>query len=74
MPFQRFDERGVKRDEAFSAYAVGGLPDQEQHVLDVWPILARTVTLRCMLYLLCMVEEPHRVLAIVSSRCRKGIR
>ena len=30
MPLQRFDQRGEKRDEAFGADAVGGVPDQEQ--------------------------------------------
>jgi hypothetical protein len=36
MPFQRFDKRGEKRDEAFGVDTVGGVPDQEQHVLDFW--------------------------------------
>ena len=30
MPLQRFDQRREKRDEAFGADAVGGVPDQEQ--------------------------------------------
>ena len=46
MPFQRLKERGVKGDEACGADAVGGIPDEEEHVLEVWPILARTGTLR----------------------------
>ena len=39
MPLQRFDQRGEKRDEAFGTDAVGGMPDQEQGVLDFWPRL-----------------------------------
>ena len=74
VPFQRFDERGEKGNEAFGADAVGGIPDQEQRVLDVWPIMARAWALRCGLYLFRMIEEPYRVLAIVSSRCCKGIK
>jgi hypothetical protein len=35
MPFQRLNERGEKGDEAFGADAVGGVPDQEQCVLDI---------------------------------------
>ena len=74
MPLQRFDQRGEKRDEAFGADAVGGVPDQEQRVLDVWSVMAWAGVLRGGLHLFCMVEEPHRVLAIVSGRCRKGIK
>ena len=36
IPLQCFNERGEKGDEAFGADAVGGLPGQEQRVLDVW--------------------------------------
>ena len=39
MPLQRFDKRGEKRDEAFGADAVGGVPDQEQRVLDFWSVM-----------------------------------
>ncbi len=41
MPLQRFDQRGEKGDEPFGADAVGGVPDQEQRVLDFWPVMAR---------------------------------
>ena len=74
MPLKRFDEGGEKGDEPFCADAVGGMPDQEKHVLNLWSITARARALRCELHLFCMVEEPHRVLAIVSSRGRKGIK
>jgi len=74
MPLQRFDERGEKRHETFGADTVGGVPDQEQRVLDFWPIMARAGTLRGWLLLLCMVEGPHGVLAIVAGRCSKGIK
>jgi hypothetical protein len=73
MPFQRLKERGEKGNEAFGADAVGGVPDQEQRVLHVWSVLARTGALKGGLHLLRMVEKPHRILAIVSSRCCKGI-
>src|SRR5205823_13636271 len=73
MPLQGFDERGEIGDESFGADAVGGVPDQEERVLDVWPVVARVLKLRWVLSFLRMVEEPHRVLAIVSCRCRKGI-
>ena len=73
MPFQRLNERGEKRHAAFGADAVGGVPDQQQRVLDVWPVMARTGALRDGLHLLRMVEKLHRILAIVSSRCCKGI-
>jgi hypothetical protein len=46
MPLQRFDKRGEKRDETFGADTVGGVPDQEQRVLDFWPVMAWTWTLR----------------------------
>ena len=73
MPFQRIKERGEKGNEAFGADAVGGVPDQEQRVLHVWSVLARTGVLKGGLHLFCMVEKPHRILAMVSSRCCKGI-
>ena len=73
MPLQRFDQRGEKRDEAFGADPVGGVPDQEQRVLDFWPILSRARALKRVLHLFCMVEQPPGVSTMVSSRCHKGI-
>ena len=46
MPFQRFDKRGKKRDEAFGTNPVGDVPDQEQGVLDFWPVMAWAWLLR----------------------------
>ena len=74
MPLQRFNESGEKGDESFGADAVGGIPHQEERVLDFWPVVARMLALRRGVHLFRMVEEPHGVLAIVSSRCRKGIK
>jgi|SRR5690242_17302609 hypothetical protein len=74
MPLKRFDERGKKRHKAFGADAVSGMPDQEQRVLDFWSVTARSGVLSCKLHFFRMVEEPHRVLTIISSRCDKGIR
>src|SRR5258707_8371655 len=51
-----------------------GIPRREDGVLDVWPVMARALALRYMVHLLRIVEKPHHVLAIVSSRCRKGIK
>ena len=73
MPLQRFDQRGEKRDEAFGADAVGGMPEQEQGVLDFWPVMAWARALRCGVLHFRMVEELHSVLAIVARCCRKGI-
>jgi len=47
MALQGFDERGEKGDEAFGADPVGGVPDQEERVLDVWPVVARVLKLMC---------------------------
>ncbi len=55
-------------------YRKCGIPRHEERVLDVWPVMARALALRYMVHLLRIVEKPHRVLAIVSSRCRKGIK
>jgi len=74
MPLQGFDQRGEKGHEAFGADAVGRVPDQEQSVLDFWSILAWARTMRDIFPHFCMVEKPHRVLTIVSSRCSKGIK
>jgi hypothetical protein len=46
MPFQRFDQRREKRDETFGADTVCGVPDQEQRVLDFWPVMPWTWALR----------------------------
>jgi hypothetical protein len=73
MPLQRFDERGEKRDQAFDANAVGGVPDQEQRVLNVRTILSRTWPLQYLLHFFYMVEQPSGVSTMVSSRCHKGI-
>jgi len=40
MPLERFDKRGEKGHEAFGADPVGGIPDQEQGVLDFLPVMA----------------------------------
>jgi hypothetical protein len=50
MPLQGFDKGVKKRDEAFGADAVGGMPDQKQRVLDFRSILSRTWALKCLLY------------------------
>ena len=42
----RFDESGEKGHEAVGADAVGGAPNQEQHVLDIRPIMAWAWLLR----------------------------
>jgi hypothetical protein len=73
MPLQRFDQCGEKRDQAFGANPVGGMPDQEQGVLDFWPVMGWTRALMCGLLDFRMVEEIHGVLAIVARCCRKGI-
>ena len=73
MPLQRFDERGKKRDEAFGADAVGGVPDQEQRVLHVWSVMARTLVRRRLQYVLGMVEQPHSVAAMIACGLDKGI-
>jgi hypothetical protein len=41
MPLQRFNEYGEKGDEAFGADAVGGIPGQEERVLDLKNPLTR---------------------------------
>lgn len=74
MPLQGVDKRGKKRGEGSGADAVGGVPNQEECVLDVWPVMARAEALKGKLPLFRMVEEPHRLLAIVPSRCCKGIK
>ena len=66
MPLQRFDQRGEKGYEAFGADAVGGVPDQEQRVLDFWSVMAWAGVLRGGLPHFRMVEEIHGVLAIVA--------
>ena len=73
MPLQRFDQRGEKGNEAFGADTVGGVPDQEQGILDFRSVMASAGVLRRGLPHFRMVEEPHGVLAIVSSRCCKCI-
>jgi hypothetical protein len=74
MPLQRFKQGRKKGDEPFSADAIGSVPGQEQRVLDLRSISAQTGALRCMLHLLGVVEEPHCILAIVSSRSSKCIK
>jgi hypothetical protein len=73
MPLQGFYQGRKKGDESFGTDAVGGVPGQKERVLGFRSILARAGALRCGLPLFLMIEEPHRVLTIVSSRCRKSI-
>jgi hypothetical protein len=73
MPLQRFDQRGEKGHETFGADTVGGVPDQEQGMLDFRSVMASAGVLKRGLPYFRMVEEPHGVLAIIASRCRKGI-
>ena len=73
MPLQGFDQRGKKRNKAFGADAVGGVPNQEQGVLDFWSIMLWADVLRSELLHFRMVEEVHGVLAIIACRCCKGI-
>jgi hypothetical protein len=74
MLLQRFDERGEKGDELFGINPVGCVLYLEQRMLDFWSVLSRAWALRRVLHLFCMVEEPYRVLAIVSSGCGKCIK
>ena len=73
MPLQCIYQRREKGHEAFGADAVGSVPDQEQGVLDVWPVAAWTGVLREGLTLFGMVEEPYGVLTIITSRSSKSI-
>ena len=73
MPLQGFDQRGKKRDKAFGADAVGGVPDKEQGILDVWPVSAWAGVLRGRWLLFGMVEEPYGVLTIIANRNSKGV-
>jgi len=73
MSLQRLYESWKKRDKAFGADAVGGVPDQKECVLNVRSILSRTWTLKRLLHLFGMVEQPPGVGTMVSSRCHKGI-
>jgi len=67
MPLQHFYQGGEKGDEPFGADAVGGVPSQEENMLDFWPIPRWAWTLKRLLHLFSMVEEPPRVFTIVSS-------
>lgn len=73
MPLQRLNERGEKGHESFGADAIGGVPDQKERMLDIWPVAARALARRGGLLHLGMVEEPHGVLTIIASRSSKGI-
>jgi hypothetical protein len=73
MLFQRFYQGGEKRHEPFGADAIGGMPGQEQRVLDFWPVMVWPWALRGRLLDLRMVEQLHYVLAIVASDCHKVI-
>jgi hypothetical protein len=55
-PLQRFDQRGEKWHEAFRTNPVGGVPNQEQGVLDFWSVIAWPG-----LPHLRMVEEPYGI-------------
>jgi hypothetical protein len=57
MPLKRFDERGEKGHEAFGADAVGGVPDQEQCVLDVRSVMPWAGVPRSYLHQFCMVRR-----------------
>ncbi len=59
MPLQGVDKRGKKRDEGSGADAVGGVPGQEQCVLDFWPVMARTPVPRSVQHFLRMIEQLH---------------
>jgi hypothetical protein len=58
MPFQRFHERGEKGEEAFGADAIGSIPEQQQRLLDFWPVVARALVPRCLQHVLGMGEQP----------------
>ena len=73
MPLQRFKQGREKGHEAFDADPVGGVPNQEQGVLDVWSVMARPGVMRCGLPHLRMIEEVHGILSIVPGRSCKGI-
>jgi len=74
MPLQITEECGEKGDEPFGADPVGCMPDKEQRVLDFRSIPAKVWTLKCVVYLLCMVEEPHCVFTHIASGCYKDIK
>ena len=69
LPLKRFDQRGEKGNEAFGTDPIGSMPDQEQRVLDFWSVMPWARALVGGLLHMCMVEEPHGVLAIVARHC-----
>lgn len=67
MPLQRLNERREKGHEPFGTNPVGGIPCQEQGMLDFWSELASAWARRCLLRHLCMIVEPNGVFAVIAS-------
>ena len=53
---------------------VGGIPDQEQRMLDVRPIVAQICASMRLLRLLCMVEEPPGLFQPLKNSTNTGAR
>ena len=73
MPLQRFNEYGEKGDEAFGADAVGGIPGQEERVLDVRSIPAKMCVPMRLLHLRGIVEEPPGVFRHITGGSDKSL-
>lgn len=57
MTLQGIDQGGQKGNQSFGTDAIGGVPCQEQGLLDLWSVVGCSWALECVLHLRRMVEE-----------------
>jgi len=67
MPLKRIDQGGQKRDQAFGADVPGGLPGQQQGLLDLRTVMGRTGAQDLVLALWRMIQEANSAFASVAS-------
>ncbi len=67
MTLQGIDQGGQKGNQSFGTDAIGGVPCQEQGLLDLWSVVGCSWALECVLHLRRMVEGLNGIFSSIAG-------